>query len=133
MIGADVAATLPDLRAQAESRMTETVRIGREVDGFDPLTGDASVELDPIRYVGKGRVRFPSYAVEQASPVSQPVASQIVVVSIPVGVATVYKGDVVEVTASTADGGVIGRRFTVTGQPLVGQVTAYRIPVKERS
>lgn len=134
MLGWDVEGALLGLRAQAESRMTETVLIGRYVDGDpDPVTGKATKVLAEERYSGKGRVRYPSYAVSESSPKSQPVAQQDVVVSIPVGSGPVFEGDRVTVTGSTADANVVGRVFTVKGQPLAGQVTAYRIPVVEQT
>jgi hypothetical protein len=133
MLGEDVAAALPHLRDQAESRMTETVEIGLWGDGVDPETGEATQVLVESRYVGKGRVRYPSYAVAVQSPATEPVAQQDVVVSIPSGSGPVFEGDTVLVTASTSDAMVIGRRFTVKGQPLAGQTTAYRISVVEQT
>lgn len=133
MLGWDVASTLPALRAQAESRMTETVEIGLYGDGVDPETNEATQVLVELRYVGKGRVRYPSYAVAVQAPATQPVAQQDVVVSIPSGAAPVMEGDTVLVTGSTADPLVVGRRFTVKGQPIAGQTTAYRISVVEQT
>lgn len=120
-------------RRTAEARMTETVRIGMWVDGHDPETGEAVGSLGVERYSGRARVAYPSYAVAEMSPRSQPLSQQDVVVSIPVGSAIVHEGDVIEVTSSAVDPNVVGRRFTVAGQPLAGQVTAYRIPVIEQT
>lgn len=135
MLGWDVAGALPDLRAQAESRMTETVLIGLwgDADEPDPVTGEAVRELKVERYRGKGRVRYPSYAVAESSPASQPVAQQDTVVSIPSGSGPVFDGDEVVVLASTSDSMVVGRRYVVKGQPPAGQTTAYRVSVVEQS
>lgn len=133
MLGWDIAAVLPELRAQAESRMTETVLVGKFRDGSDPATGAATRVLVTERYSGKARVRYPSYAVAEMSPASQPVAQQDVIVSLPVGSGPVFEGDEVLVTASTVDPNVVGRRFRVKGQPAAGQTTAYRVPVIEQS
>ena len=132
MLGWDIAAALPGLRAQAESRMSETVLVGIFRDGSD-ADGNATRVLVTERYSGKARVRYPSYAVSELSPASQPLAQQDVIVSIPVGSGPVFEGDEVLVTGSTADPNVIGRRFRVKGQPAAGQTTAYRIPVIEQS
>lgn len=120
-------------RRAAEARMTETVLVGKFRDGSDPDTGEATRVLVAERYSGKARVRYPSYAVAELSPASQPLAQQDVVVSLPIGSGPVFEGDEVVVTASTADSAVVGRRYTVKGQPAAGQTTAYRIPVIEQS
>lgn len=135
MLGWDVAEALPRLRAQAESRMTETVLIGLwgDADEPDPVTGEAVRELKTERYRGRGRVRYPSYAVAESSPASQPVAQQDTVISIPSGSGPVFDGDEVHVLASTSDSMVVGRRFVVKGQPSAGQTTAYRVTVVEQS
>lgn len=120
-------------RRVADGRMTETVQIGIFVDGFDPETGESTRVLETERYSGPARVKYPSYAVaEQQSP-SQPLDSQDVVVSIPVGLGPVFEGDLVLVTGSTVDTALVGREFSVKGQPVAGQVTAYRITVVEQT
>lgn len=118
-------------RRVADSIMTETVEIGLYGDGVDAETGEATRVLVESRYVGKARVKYPSYAVAEQSPASQPIAQQDVVVSIPSGSGPVFQGDEVHVTASDVDPRVVGRRFAVKGQPLAGQTTAYRIPTIE--
>ena len=133
MLGWDVAAALPDLREQAESRMTETVQIGVFRDGFDPATGAATRVLIESRYEGPARVRYPSYAVAELSPKSLPITSQDIVVSLPYGAGPVFSGDEVLVTGSTAGGSLEGRAYLVTGQPVTGQTTAYRLTVTEKS
>ena len=113
--------------------MTETVEVGQFGDGFDPATGESTLELVESRYVGKARVKYPSYAVAEQSPASQPIAQQDVVVSLPAGSGPVFEGDMVRVVASSADGSIVGRMFRVKGQPVGGQTTAYRLTVTETS
>lgn len=122
-------------RRTAESIMAETVEIGLygDADEPDPVTGNPVRELKELRYSGKARVKYPSYAVAESTPASQPVAQQDVVVSIPSGAAAVLDGDEVVVTASTYDPLLVGRRYKVKGQPAAGQTTAYRIAVVEQS
>ena len=113
--------------------MTETVQIGLWGDGIDESTGEAVQVLVTERYSGKARVRYPSYATAALSPMTQPISSQDVVVSIPSGSGPVFEGDEVQVTASASDPMLVGRRFIVKGQPVAGQTTAYRITVVEQS
>jgi len=120
-------------RAHAEARMTETVTVALYGDSSDPKTGEAIRVVVEHRYTGKARVKYPSYAVAQMSPQTQPVAQQDVIVSLPIGAGPVFEGDEVVVTASTVDPAVVGRRFRVKGQPAAGQVTAYRVPVIEQT
>lgn len=131
MLGWDVAAVLPDLQAQAVSRMTETVQIGLFEDGVDPVTNAATRVLAEERYSGIGRVRYPSYAVAEMSPASQPVTAQDIVVLLPHGSGPVFEGDEIVVIASTADDQLVGRRYIVVGRPVAGQTTAYRVTVTE--
>ena len=133
MLGWDVANALPGLRVEAESRMTETVQIGIWADGTDEATGKATRVIVDERYSGMARVRYPSYAAAALSPSTQPISSQDVVISIPVGAAEVFEGDEILVTGSTSDGAVVGRWYTVKGRPLAGQTTAYRITVTEQT
>lgn len=122
-------------RRTADARMTDVVRIGLVgyADDPDPVTGEPVEVIRELRYEGKGRVAYPSYAVAESTPASQPIAQQDVVVSIPVGVAVVSDGDRVEVVSSSVDPNLVGRKFNVKGQPVAGQVTAYRIAVTEQS
>lgn len=113
--------------------MTETVLVGLYADGDDPVSGEATRVLVEQRYEGKGRVRYPSYAVAEMSPRSQPLAQQDIVVSLPIGAGPVFDGDEITVLDSTADAAIVGRRFTVTGQPVAGQTTAYRVTVIEQT
>lgn len=132
MLGWDLAAALPGLRAEAESRMTETVQIGVFQDGVDLETGEPTRELVEQRYEGKARVRYPGNAVSARDNV-QVVAVQDIVVSIPHGSPVCFEGDEVLVTASTADPALVGKQYTVKGAPEVGQTTAHRYPVTELS
>lgn len=130
-LGSDVGATLPFLREQAESRMTEMLQIGRFGDGVDPDTGDAVRVLEESRYEGKGRVRYPTATVSRVDGAGTVIAEQDIIVSIPTGSAPCYEGDEVLVVTSTADALLAGRRYRVSGPAAGGQTTAHRYPVTE--
>ena len=117
-------------RELEETRMTETVQIGEFRDGVDG-DGRATRVLRTARYEGKAHVKYPSYAVARQNAPAQPIAQQDVVVKLPYGSGPVFDGDEVLVTASAADGQLVGRRFVVKGVPVTGQTTAYRITVTD--
>lgn len=130
-LGADVAAALPALRAQAESRMTETISVGLLVDGTDPETGDPTQTVEAPVYGGPGRIRWASSTVSDMEGAGEQVAVQRPVLSVPVGSPRLFDGMGVSVTGSTADGLLVGRVFTVQGGPVSGQVTATRYLLEE--
>ncbi|GAA4762600.1 DUF6093 family protein [Microbacterium gilvum] len=127
---ASVLSVLRDGRRLAEARMTETVLVGRFVDGTDEETGNATRVLAEERYTGIGRVKYPSLTVSDTSA-GLPVAEQQLTVSIPSGSPQCFEGDDVVVSASAVDGLLVGRRFRITGEPQSGQTTAHRYPVRE--
>lgn len=131
-LGADIAAALPVLRAEAESRMTETVVVGKFVDGTDPVTLEPSRVLEHERYAGVGRIRWNSREVSNSQATGSPAAMQEPYLSVPFGTARFFTDDEVECTGST-DPLLAGRRFKISGGASAGQVTAYRYPLEELS
>lgn len=129
-LGYDIAAALPGLRAEAESRMSETVLVGRFRDGTDPATGDPTRVIEAERYTGIGRIRWGSREVSNSSATGSPVGTQEPYLSVPFGTARFFNEDEVECTASD-DPLLVGRRFQVQGAPVAGQVSAYRYPLTE--
>ena len=126
-LGTDVDAALPYFRAQAESRMSETVQVTttekQDTGGFDPE------QVPTTHYSGRARVKFASQVVSDREVAGQFPVVQSVELHLPSGT-VVPRGSVAEVTASTADSSLVGRRFTVTGLPQAGQTTAARYPVE---
>ena len=129
-LNADILATLPFLRAQANARMTETVRVGTLTTGeFDPIT-NTYPEVLTLHYSGRGRIKYPSMVVSEKTPVGQVLAVQSVVLSLPVGMAgAVEKDDTVWVDASEVDPDLVGETFRIDGESQKGAVTAARFPV----
>lgn len=129
-LGGDIAAALPGLRAQAESRMTDAVQVGHFVDGTDHVTGDPTRVLDIERYEGKARIRWGSREVSNSDAVSSPVGTQEPYLSVPFGTTRFWADDEVLVTGSS-DPLLVGRQFRVQGAAIAGAVTAYRYPLTE--
>lgn len=130
MLGYDVAQALPGIRAEAESRMDETVLVGRFKDGTDEATGDPTRVMETERYTGKARIRWGSREVSNSSAVGSPVGTQEPYLSVPFGTERFFNEDEVECTASP-DPILVGRRFQIQGAPVAGQVSAYRYPLTE--
>ena len=101
MIGDDLAAALPELRAQAESMMRDTVLVERANGGFtrDPVTLEDAPTFDAV-YSGPGRVQRSG----QLSP-HETVAGEVefgvnaLMVQLPLSAAGIRKGDRVTVTS----------------------------------
>lgn len=129
-LGGDIGAALPGLRAEAESRMKDTVQVGRFKDGDDYETGDPTWELVTERYAGKARIRWGSREVTNADAPSMPITVQEPYLSVPFGTARFSDNDQVLITASD-DPILVGRKFRVQGYPIAGAVTAHRYPLEE--
>lgn len=129
-LGGDIAAALPALRAEAESRMSEAVLVGRFKDDTDEATGDPTRVIETERYAGKARIRWGSREVSNSSAIGSPVGTQEPYLSVPVGTARFFNEDEVECTDSP-DSILIGRRFQIQGSAIAGAVTAYRYPLTE--
>lgn len=132
-LGYDIAQALPGLRAEAESRMTETVTVGRFEHVRPPGELDTVLTLVETFYSGVARVKFPFASSSVKAPAGQQLAETKVVVSVPHGTVGFPTGVVVRVDSSLADVGLVGRMFRVDGSAQSGQTTAHRYPVVEES
>jgi hypothetical protein len=133
-LGYDIAQNLPFLRAQAESRFTETFDFFTSVEGepdpdtFEPTTVETIVAADVA-----GRFKSANTQGQDVeSGVQFPVLGRREV-HVAVGAVEVVPDMFVRCTASTVDAGLVGRVFRVAERPSSGQVTAWRIPVEEVS
>ena len=117
MIGDDLAAALPELRAQAESMMRDTVRVERETGTTtpDPVTLE-EVPVFALVLESKGRVQRSG----QLSP-RETVAGEVefgvnaLMVQLPLSAAGIKKGDRLTVTAidAASDPDLLGLVATV--------------------
>lgn len=132
MLGEDVAAFLPELRAQAESLMTAACAITRS----GPLTWNPSTlqhESSTVSvYTGKCRVKRGGAQGSAETVADQTLTESAYAVHLPVvGSEGILVGDVVTITACPDDAEMVGRVFTVEASPAYSQGTARRVPVRE--
>lgn len=130
MIGHDIAAALPELRAHVESMMTDTIRL-EHVTGSAPDPDTlAMVDTYATDYLGPGRVQRPD------TQVSEPVAGEVefgalrATIQLPIAVATAKRGQRVTVVAS-GDPGLVGKAFSVLGVPSKSHATMRRLMCEE--
>lgn len=149
-LGADIAATLPFLRAQAESRMSEVFQFfTRTVTPNEDTLEDDVTETEIARVPGRLKVasnvaasvesggQFP---VVERLEVHVPVDAVMPLVPSPwllpgelVPSVSVPVGTFVRCIDSSVDASLIGREFRVAEMPSGGQVTARRMVVEEVS
>lgn len=138
MLADDVAATLPELRAEAERLMTDTCQITRVDPDAPPPVMDGNLEYpEPARltvYDGKCRVRIRSVSAggSESDAGERQASLQEFELHLPVdGTGVVAVTDVAAITASRFDDSLVGRKFTVTNRHEMSQATARRLRVIE--
>jgi len=131
----------PTQRAQARHnlvrRMTERVRVGREVDGTD-ANGDATSVLDDVVYGGDqagspAQIKYVAGVVAGSAVTGQVVAMQRPILKVPSDSPLLAEGLAVHCVSSAADGILAGRRYRISGSPDAGQTSAHRYPLIELS
>lgn len=122
-------------RQFANSRMTETVRVGTLTETTDPDTLDPVQVFEPVYGEGatapNARMKFVTQTIAERDAASQLVAVQTSEVHLPSGTLGITTDMRVIVDASTADAGLVGRVFRIKGFPHAGQTTAARFAVEE--
>ena len=136
-LGDDLAAVLPELRAQAESMMRDTIRVERDNGGFtrDPVTLEDTPTFDTI-YDGSGRVQRSG----QLSP-HETVAGEVefgvnaLMVQLPLSALGIRKGDRVTVTAvgPVSDPDLLGLKATVQANLVKSHATKRTLVCEEVS
>ena len=132
MIGHDIAAALPELRAHAESRMVDTVRVTTPgSDTWDDATGTYTPGAATVHYTGKARIRQGNPAPGATDAGETAWAVDRAVLSLPVALAVLPDGADVEVTAvGSLSASVVGQRYTVLGSHSQTDSTARRYVVQ---
>lgn len=130
-----IAATLPELRAHAESMMVDTCTITRASTGapvVDNNNGTVTPAAPATIYAGPCRMQLPD-AVEKAEEVGGDALSvQAAIISLPVaGSESVAVGDVVTVTNATFDADLSGVTYVVRGLHRKSHATARRLRCEE--
>lgn len=140
-LGADIAAALPGLRAQAESMMQDRCVVERVTAGtvLDEVTGEytpVTVRVYPVGVAADGPCQFKAAntAVRDVEAAGQLLVEQSATLKLPVaGSEVVREGDVVTITASRFDPQLVGVRVRVAGSHHQTFATARRFPVEEMS
>ena len=118
MLGDDIAAALPELRAQAESLMVDTIRVTTSgeptEDDWDEASGTYLPVAPVVAYEGKARIRNGNPAPQDADSGETVWAKDLAVISVPVSVDSIDDGMAVEVVAiGDGSSSKVGRRYTV--------------------
>jgi hypothetical protein len=131
VLGHDIAAALPDLRRQAESRMTEVGRVILGHPTVDPDTLEDFFEIDETVYDGIGRIRFPQVPNAEVDAAGQIALKQDAILSLPWGTSGITPDMRYICDDSTDDATLAGRVFRIKGFAVAGQTTATRFTVEE--
>lgn len=131
-LGQDLDPGLRELRAEAESRMTQTWRVGTLANtGTDPDTLEPAATFTPV-YTGVGRLKsIAATAVSERTPADQAVAVQTLQLHLPSGTTGITPDMRAVCTACPEDAGLVGRVVRIMGRPTAGQTTAARFSVEE--
>lgn len=129
-LGDDITAALPELRAQAESRMRSTVTVERPdlTVPPDPLTG--LPVLVPV-YTGKARWKPPVYSRATPEAGGHEYTIQPAEWHFPVGAFLPAVGQIVTATAIPSHPQLVGRTFRVVAIGGGDDTTAMRLGVEE--
>jgi hypothetical protein len=130
VIGDDLAAALPELQAQAESRMLDTCTIVRPGDvTTDPLTGQVDPTDTPV-YSGRCELRATTALIarDEESATSQ-VTAQTFTLKVPVGAPALMPGDLARFSATTYTPRLRNVAASVDGVHVGTFTTAQRVPV----
>lgn len=130
-LGSDIAAALPEARAQAESLMTDTIRLEHVTGSTTDATTLAISDTYATDYLGRGRVQRADVQV------GEPVAGEVefgtlrTTVQLPIAVTTARRGQRVTVVASATDPGLVGAVFAVVGVASKTHATMRRLLCEE--
>lgn len=125
MLGDDIAAALPELRAQAESLMTSQVIIEHPTGSvFDPVSNEDVSTWETV-YEGKARLYAPKTQPAMVDAGGQIVNTQTYQGTLPWETVGVHASDRVTVNESE-DPDQIGKTFTITSVLASGSAIARR-------
>ncbi|HHU10584.1 MAG TPA: hypothetical protein GXZ60_11305 [Intrasporangiaceae bacterium] len=135
MLGDDVAAALPDMRAAAESLMTATWQIERQrVEDGRPVVAVVNHKSLPVRdVIYEGRAKLQTYEGHEVALPAGPstVVQQRMALHLPAHAVRPLPGDIATCLAST-DPLMVGKRVRVVqAAPFKEHATAYRVFVDE--
>ena len=131
-LAADIAAVLPELRRQAEARMTATCTVSHGgTSTWNPETLQYDTDSTAV-YTGRCRVR-PAVNQDRGNDAAdQALIESQFILSLPVvGSGAIKAGDMVVITSCPEDAAMTGRTYSIIAMPAYSQGTARRIPVRE--
>jgi hypothetical protein len=132
MLGQDVAAALPGLRAQAESRMVDTVVIRRpaadQTIDDDTVVDGAEFEVAPV-YSGPCRVKAPGVQPQRVESAGATVTIQKPELHVPDSAPELQPGDVAFLAANTYTPRLRSKVYRVDDGHAATDSTAQRVPV----
>lgn len=137
MLADDIAAVLPELRAEAERNMQDTCIITRAGTGKGPWNESTGQYDKPPRvtvYEGKCRLQIQSVTNSASDSTAGDRATVVQgdVLQLPVaGTGEVSVNDEAEMLTCVSDGELVGHKYTVVGRHGKSQATSRRLPVKE--
>lgn len=134
MLGHDIAAALPEMRAQAESKMVDACVItgGGGAPVWNETTGQYDTPAGVTVYDGKCEVQVPNVAEQSADVGEHEWTVQAAIVKLPViGSEGAQIGHTVTITASTNDPQLVGCVYAVTGEHHKTYATARRLRCNE--
>lgn len=134
MLGDDITAVLPQLRAEAESLQTDTCTITRPGEGqgtFDPGTGTTTPPAATEVYAGQCRFRAPSLTEVNTTAGEHQWTTQDLVLSLPATAVGPRPDDTVVCDTSALDPALAGATFVVVAALKGSQITARRLIVRE--
>lgn len=139
-IGDDIADALPELRAQAESRMRDTATVYRpsaESPSSDSVVDDPTYEDLPVYgpdvdpHGGRCRISPPTVAARTAESADSTVTVQGLEFHTPDDAPTFRPGDLVVMAVDTRTPRLRGRQFRVESSHAGSDTTAQRVPITD--
>lgn len=120
-------------RARAESLMEDScsIRVAGTRTGTDPSTGRDLLSPGVQVYAGPCRVQLPGSQEDVRRGGDRSWTVQRLTLSVPMSAPTVPVGAVVEMTATTLDLGLVGRRYRVVESFAKTHATARRLSCEE--
>lgn len=120
-------------RALAEGLMEDACLVTRPGSrtGTDPVTGKDVISAALQVYAGPCRVQLPGSQEDVRRAGDRSWTVQRLTLSLPMSAASVEVGDVVEVTATALDLGLLGRRYRVVESFAKTHATARRLSCEE--
>jgi hypothetical protein len=130
-LGDDIAAALPELRAQAESLMVDTVKVERETGTTpDPVTLE-EVPIWETVYEGKGRWQRPDTVAAEKVAGEVEFGLNRTTIQLPMSAVGIVRGYRATCTVSAYDPDLPGTKATVLAVPNKTHATMRRLLCEE--